>query len=104
LKQAKKLVLAKDVRQALIYADRGEVDGAFVYATDARLSRTAVIHFSVDNDLHAPIIYPLGLTTDGRKNQMARRFYDYLMKPETGVILSRHGFQPASGKDRWPAY
>ena len=31
LLQAGKLAMAKDVRQALMYADRGETDGAFVY-------------------------------------------------------------------------
>ncbi|NIQ96379.1 MAG: molybdate ABC transporter substrate-binding protein, partial [Desulfuromonadales bacterium] len=34
-----KLVMAKDVRQALVYAERGAADGAFVYRTDARLAR-----------------------------------------------------------------
>ncbi len=103
LKRQKKLVMAKDVRQALIYADRGEVDGAFVYATDARLSRTAVIHFTVDDSLHAPIVYPLGLTADGSNDQMARRFYDYLMTPETGSVLNRYGFEQVFETDRQPA-
>ena len=30
-----KLVMARDVRECLMYADRGEVGGAFVYKTDA---------------------------------------------------------------------
>jgi molybdate transport system substrate-binding protein len=39
LLQAGKLVMAKDVRQALIYADRGETAASFVYKTDALLAK-----------------------------------------------------------------
>ena len=31
----KKLIMAKDVRECLMFSERGEVDGAFVYRTDA---------------------------------------------------------------------
>ena len=37
----KKLVMAKDVRECLMYAERGEVDGAFVYKTDALQAKQA---------------------------------------------------------------
>src|SRR5262245_44125102 len=36
-----KAVYAADVRQALTYADDGSVDAAIVYATDARVAKTA---------------------------------------------------------------
>ncbi len=93
LKAQKKLVIAKDVRQALIYADRDEVDGAFVYLTDAKLSRNTIIHFTVDPDLHAPINYPLCLTARGKKNQLALQFYEYLKTPDAGAVLNRYGFE-----------
>jgi molybdate transport system substrate-binding protein len=38
-----KLVLASEVRQALTYADEGAVDAAIVYATDARVAKSAVL-------------------------------------------------------------
>ena len=34
-----RLVFAKDVRQALLYAERGEVDGAIVYRSDQKLAK-----------------------------------------------------------------
>ena len=43
----KKLVMAKDVRECLMYAERGEVDGAFVYKTDALQAKQAKILFTV---------------------------------------------------------
>jgi len=94
LEQEKKLVMAKDVRQALLYADRGEVDGAFVYKTDALLARHAKILFSVPEDLYDRVSYPLGLTTSGAKNELAKSFYDYMSSPESVDILSKYGFTP----------
>ncbi len=94
LEQEKKLIMAKDVRQALMYADRGEVDGAFVYRTDARLATTAKILFTVPDDLYDRVSYPLGLTITGAKNDQAQAFYDYLSSPEAITILTKYGFEP----------
>ena len=55
----KKLVMAQDVRQALLYADRGEVDGAFVYKTDALLAKEAEILLVVPDKLYDRISYPM---------------------------------------------
>ncbi|MBI5558458.1 MAG: molybdate ABC transporter substrate-binding protein [Deltaproteobacteria bacterium] len=92
LQAGKKLVMAQDVRQALLYADRGEVDAAFVYRTDGLLAKKAVILYTVPAELHEPITYPLALTVDGEKNGAARGFYDYLAGPEAKTILEKYGF------------
>jgi molybdate transport system substrate-binding protein len=92
LAEAKKLVMAKDVRQALLYADRGEVDAAFVYGTDALLAQKAVILYTVPANLHDPISYPMGLTIAGEKNSAARAFYDFLAGPAARKILEKYGF------------
>ena len=94
LEQAKKLVMAKDVRQALIYADRGEVDGAFVYKTDALLAQKAQILFTVPQELYNRVAYPVALTTIGVKNDQARAFYEYIKGPEAIAILIKYGFEP----------
>ena len=65
LEKDKKLVMAQDVRQALIYADRGEVDGAFVYQTDAMLAKEAKILLVVPDDLYDRVSYPMVITTNG---------------------------------------
>ena len=92
LLKANKLVMAKDVRQALVYADRGEVDGAFVYRTDALLARHATIQFTVPQKLYPRVNYPLALTAEGAKNPAATAFLTYLRGPEAGKILKRYGF------------
>ncbi|MCB2180946.1 MAG: molybdate ABC transporter substrate-binding protein [Desulfobulbaceae bacterium] len=87
-----KLVMAKDVRQALLYADRGEVDGAFVYKTDAVLVRQAVVLFGVPGNLHERIDYPVGLTREGEQNEAARSFSAFLSSPPALTILEKYGF------------
>ncbi|WP_420209259.1 molybdate ABC transporter substrate-binding protein [Candidatus Electronema sp. JC] len=93
LEQGKKLVLADDVRHALMYADQGEVDGAFVYATDALLAKNAKTLFTVGAALHEPITYPMLLTAAGAKNAAAKEFYDYLSGAEAKAALKKHGFE-----------
>jgi len=94
LEQARKLVMAKDVRQALIYADRGEVDGAFVYKTDALLATKAHILFIVPKNLYDRVAYPVALTTSGAVNDPAKAFYGYLKSDEAIAILVKYGFEP----------
>ncbi|MCI5191167.1 MAG: molybdate ABC transporter substrate-binding protein [Candidatus Electrothrix sp. AS4_5] len=93
LEQQRKLVMAKDVRQALLYADRGEVDGAFVYQTDAVLTRNAEILFTVPYNFYDRVAYPLGLTVSGVKKGSAKAFYEYMSSPEAQAVLQKHGFE-----------
>ena len=95
LEQDKKLVMAKDVRQALIYADRGEVDGAFVYKTDALLAKSAKILFTVPSDLYDRVSYPLALTVVGAGKKEAGAFYDFMGSAEVIQILEKFGFEAA---------
>jgi molybdate transport system substrate-binding protein len=89
-----KLIFAKDVRHALAYADRGEVDGAFVYKTDALAARSAVLSFVVPGTYHDPIIYPIALTRAGTKKPMALALHDFLRGDQAREILARFGFEP----------
>jgi len=95
LKQGKKLVIAKDVRQALMYADRGEVDGAFVYKTDALLAGNAEILFTIPDSLYDRVSYPVALTISGAQNALAESFSNYLNTAEAVAILTEYGFEPA---------
>ena len=92
LEQERKLVLAKDVRQALTYADRGEADGAFVYRTDALMATSAVILFAVPQELYEKITYPIALTVDGAKKEQARAFHRFLTGPQALPVLRKLGF------------
>ena len=94
LEKGRKLIMAKDVRQALLYADQGEVDGAFVYKTDSLLATKAKVVFAVPSDLYDRVTYPLALTKHGVKKEHAQVFYEFMRSPDAVVILENYGFQP----------
>ena len=80
------------MRQALTYADRGEVDGAFVYKTDALLAKNAVILFATPQELYRPVSYPIALTSAGAKNAEAKAFYDLLTSDKGRAVFEKYGF------------
>lgn len=88
----KKLVMAKDVRECLMYAEKGEVDGAFVYKTDALLAKQAKILFTVPQELHPRVTYPMALTVVGAKNKEAVAFLAYLNSENARTVLAKYGF------------
>ncbi|HKL25694.1 MAG TPA: molybdate ABC transporter substrate-binding protein [Desulfuromonadales bacterium] len=87
-----KLVPTRDVRQALLHADRGEVDGAFVYRTDALLAQRAVILFEVPQELYPQVVYPAALTISGAGRPVVRKMYDYLTGAEASKLFAGYGF------------
>ncbi len=100
LKRSHKLVISKDVRQALLYAERGEADGAFVYLTDALLTDRIQIFFTVAESLHDPVMYPVALTQTGTEKKDSRAYYRFLHSPAAASILGNHGFQTPTGVTR----
>lgn len=92
LLQGGKLVMAKDVRQALIYADRGETDGSFVYKTDALLANHAVVLFEVPQELYSKVTYPLAITKQGYGREEAQVFYTFISSDAALELISHHGF------------
>jgi len=94
----KKLVMARDVRECLMYAERGEVDGAFVYWTDALFSRTATVWFTVPPQLYSRVIYLSALTGTGARDRDAVRYFSFLHSDAARVVLQKYGFEiPATG-------
>jgi molybdate transport system substrate-binding protein len=88
----KKLVMARDVRECLMYAERGEVDGGFVYRTDALQAKQAKILFTVPQELYPRVTYPMSLTVSGAKNKDAAAFLAYLHGDEARSVLAKYGF------------
>ena len=88
----KKLVMARDVRECLMYVERGEVDGAFVYKSDALLARQAKILFTIPQELYPRVTYPMVLTVAGKRNKDAGSFYAFLHSNEAKSVLMKYGF------------
>jgi molybdate transport system substrate-binding protein len=89
---AGKLIMAKDVRESLMYAELGEVDGSFVYRTDALMAQKAKILFFVPANLYPEVVYPIALTTSGAKNADAKSFFAWLKGKQATAILKKYGF------------
>ena len=86
-----KAIYTQNVRQALDYVARAEVDVAFVYATDAAIRKDRVrVAFTVPTEV--PITYPIAVVSG--KSAEARRFLDYVLSPPGQAILARYGFLP----------
>jgi molybdate transport system substrate-binding protein len=96
-----KLVFAEDVRQALEYVARGEVDAGFVYTTDAATRGPAVKEaFRPAEDTYRPVVYPVAVVTGARQPALAAAFIDLLVSREGQAVLSRYGFQPPPAGSR----
>jgi molybdate transport system substrate-binding protein len=87
-----KLVMGKDVRECLMYAELGEVDGSFVYRTDALQAKKAKILFTVPDELYSRVTYPMALTSTGARNSEAKAFIEWLQSGEARSILKKYGF------------
>ena len=88
-----RLVLAENVRQALEYVARGEVEAGFVYATDSALRRGQVTEaFRPAEDTYRPVTYPAAVVAATRRPALARALVDFLGGPETRAVLARLGF------------
>jgi molybdate transport system substrate-binding protein len=88
-----KLVMARDVRDCLMYAERGEVDGAFVYRTDSLKAHTAQVLFTVPQDLYPRVVYPMAMTTSGAGQPETVKFFAFLRSAEATRVLRKHGFE-----------
>ena len=89
----KKFVMARDVRECLTYAERGEVDGAFVYKTDALLSKEVTVWFTVPQKLYSRVVYLSALTVSGVKKKDAINFFTFLHSADAKPILLKYGFE-----------
>lgn len=87
-----KIIMARDVRDCLMYAERGEVAGAFVYRTDALQAREAKILFTVPQKLYPKVTYPMVLTLAGAGNKEAAAFFKYLRGDVARETLRKYGF------------
>ena len=92
-----KLVFAENVRQALDYVARGEVDAGFVYATDiaARPGRVKEA-FRPAEDTYRPVIYPVAVVRESKHKALAQAFIDALLSASGQAVLRRFGFLPAT--------
>jgi len=87
-----KLVNAQNVRQALDYVVRGEVDAGFVFGTDAAVASDKVRRvLSVTTP--QPVRYPIALTHRANRSADAQAVQDFILSDEGQAILAQFGFK-----------
>lgn len=86
-----KMIGANNVRQALDYVARAEVDASFVYATDAALMADKV-KVAATVATAKPILYPVALLTGAPNAAGAAQFVDFLFTPAARAVFTKYGF------------
>jgi molybdate transport system substrate-binding protein len=90
---APRLILAEDVRQALDYVARGEVDASIVYSSDVRATGgRARIVATAPADSHDPILYPIAVIRASSRQEAAIEFIEAVISDDGQRILEKYGF------------
>jgi molybdenum ABC transporter, periplasmic molybdate-binding protein len=83
-----KLILTENVRQALVYVIRGEVEAAVVYATDARSAGGDVrVVATAPEGSHRPVTYPIAVVKATKQGALPKAFVDLALSDEGRHIL-----------------
>ena len=93
---AERRIEAADVRAALSLVERGEVDAAIVYASDAANDPRVRTAFAVDPALHRPVEITAALLAGAEHPEAADRFLLFLSSEPGRALLARHGFLPGA--------
>lgn len=88
----KKVVLAEDVKQVLVYVERGEVDAGFVYMTDAKTATPGTIKIVASVPVSTPVNYPIAVVSSSEHKEEAQNFVDFITGEEGQEILEKYGF------------
>jgi len=91
---ASRLIFTQNVRQALEYVSRGEVEAAFVYATDAGVRAGEVeLALTVNPGMHDRIAYSAAAVAGSRRPVLAASLVEFLASATARAVLRRHGFE-----------
>ncbi|MCU0675063.1 MAG: molybdate ABC transporter substrate-binding protein [Myxococcota bacterium] len=91
-----RVVYAENIRQALQFAETGNVDAAF--AARSLVIDDARPHLLVDEAMHAPIVQSLVVCRRGARREDGRAFADFVRSAEGAAILRRFGFAVATAE------
>jgi molybdate transport system substrate-binding protein len=90
-----KIIPTKDVRQVLSYVETKNVDAGIVYKTDALISDKVRIIPLKGNELHDPIVYPVGVVAGTKHLNESIDFFKFLKGQEAMRIFKKYGFKAA---------
>lgn len=88
-----KLIYAPNVRQALAWAEAGEVDAALVYGTDAKISNKVTIAAQTGADL-IDIHYGVAILKRTARERIAHEFIQFITGTAGRRSFQAYGFLP----------
>lgn len=92
-----KYIYTQNVRQALDYVARNEVDVGFVYGSDAAIMKDKVkVAFTVP--LKTTITYPIAELSSSKHSKLAAEFIAFVLSQEGQNTLAKYGFTPLASK------
>jgi len=86
-----KVINTTNVRQALDYVSRDEVDAGFVYASDAQLMQDK-IKVAMQVTTLTPIQYPTAPVMGSSNKNLSVKFIQFLQSPLAQATLKKYGF------------
>jgi molybdate transport system substrate-binding protein len=87
-----KIVPTENVRAALAAVEAGDADAAFVYQTDAGISRKVRVILAVPENETPPIRYPVAIVQETKERAAAEQFVKYLQSAAAEEVFRRFGF------------
>jgi molybdate transport system substrate-binding protein len=87
----------ENARAALAAVDAGNADAAIVYATDARVAKSAKVAFEIPPNEQPRIVYVALAAKASRQPEAARRFLDFVTGGEGKQVLTDAGFLAPEG-------
>jgi molybdate transport system substrate-binding protein len=89
-----RIVRTENARATLATVDQGLADAAIVYATDARLARSARVAYVIPDGEQPRIDYSAAVLAEAREPQLARAFLAFLAGEAAQAVLRDAGFAP----------
>jgi molybdate transport system substrate-binding protein len=89
-----RIVMGDSVRQALLYAQKGDAEAALVGRAIANVPEVRSIE--IDPGLYDPIVQALGIVADSHRQADAEAFTKFVLGEEGQAILKEFGFKPAT--------
>jgi molybdate transport system substrate-binding protein len=86
-----KIVLGENVRQALTYVQTGNAEAGLVALSVANVPE--ITFTPIDESLHEPIDQAIAVVAGTKREQLARRFIEFLNGSEGRPIMKRYGFR-----------
>lgn len=87
-----KLVYGKDAKEVLAWVVSGNVDAGFLYSSDT-INKKNLHIYNIANDLHSPIVYPVGIVKSQNNLDQIKKFNKYLLSNDVKDILKNYGYE-----------